>query len=172
MVPWICDDNAEEFVDQLESTSARLCMGHLELPGFYANKDYKCEHGTDPKHFNKFDCVFSGHFHKKSTKGNITYLGNPYQLYWNDDRKSRVGGPQMDKDGGSAPDGATGQQMGGGGGGGGGGAMAAGGNECWEPRETDGEKMRARSQGEKVGHVGYVCVHYLYVARSVKCCFL
>jgi len=59
-------------------------MGHLELAGFYANKDYQCQHGTDPKAFGKFDTVFSGHFHKKSTRSNITYLGNPYQLYWND----------------------------------------------------------------------------------------
>ena len=49
---------AEEFTRQLDATSASVCMGHLELAGFYANKDYKCEHGTDPKHFSKFDRVF------------------------------------------------------------------------------------------------------------------
>lgn len=89
MVPWICNGNAEEFTQQLESTDADVCFGHLELAGFYANKDYKCDHGTDPKIFNKFDRVFSGHFHKKSKKGNITYLGNPYQLYWNDEGETR-----------------------------------------------------------------------------------
>ena len=89
MVPWICESNAEDFTSQLESTSADVCFGHLELAGFYANKDYKCDHGTDPDVFNRFDKVFSGHFHKKSTKGNITYLGNPYQLYWNDEGETR-----------------------------------------------------------------------------------
>lgn len=89
MVPWICEDNAEKFIDQLDATSAGVSMGHLELTGFYANKDYKCEHGTDPKHFKKFDRVFSGHFHKKSSKGNITYLGNTYQMYWNDEGETR-----------------------------------------------------------------------------------
>ena len=89
MVPWICTGNAERFVERLDATDARLCMGHLELAGFYANKDYKCNHGTDPKVFNKFDLVFSGHFHKKSSAGNITYLGNPYQLYWNDEGDPR-----------------------------------------------------------------------------------
>ena len=84
MVPWICDDNAEQFVSERDKTDAQICMGHLELAGFYANKDYQCQHGTDPKAFGKFDTVFSGHFHKKSTRSNITYLGNPYQLYWND----------------------------------------------------------------------------------------
>ena len=84
MVPWICEDNAEQFVTERDKTAATICMGHLELAGFYANKDYQCQHGTDPKAFGRFDTVFSGHFHKKSTRGNITYLGNPYQLYWND----------------------------------------------------------------------------------------
>jgi len=89
MVPWICEDNAEKFIDQLDATSAGVSMGHLELTGFYANKDYKCEHGTDPKYFKKFDRVFSGHFHKKSSKGNITYLGNTYQMFWNDEGETR-----------------------------------------------------------------------------------
>ena len=89
MVPWICEDNANETFDGLASTESRWCMGHLELAGFYANKDYKCDHGTDPNHFSKFDRAFSGHFHKKSTQGNITYLGNPYQIYWNDEGETR-----------------------------------------------------------------------------------
>ena len=84
MVPWLCEDNADLFLQRLEQSDAKYCMGHLELTGFYANQDYQCQHGTDPKVFNRFDRVFSGHFHKRSTRGNITYLGNAYQLYWND----------------------------------------------------------------------------------------
>ena len=34
--------------------------------------------------FLKFDKVFTGHYHMKSRQDNIVYLGNPYQLYWND----------------------------------------------------------------------------------------
>ena len=89
MVPWICDDNAEEFTEQLDDSSADVCFGHLELAGFYATQGYLCEHGLDPDHLKKFDKVFSGHFHKKSTKGNITYLGNPYQMFWNDEGDTR-----------------------------------------------------------------------------------
>ena len=84
MVPWICEDNADSFIAERDKTDASLCLGHLELAGFYANKDYQCQHGTDPKAFDKFNTVFSGHFHKRSHRSNITYLGNPYQLYWND----------------------------------------------------------------------------------------
>jgi DNA repair exonuclease SbcCD nuclease subunit len=89
MVPWICEDNAEATFEELKKSDAKWCMGHLELAGFYANKDYKCDHGTDPDHFAQFKRVFSGHFHKKSSKGNITYLGNPYQLFWNDEGETR-----------------------------------------------------------------------------------
>lgn len=89
IVPWICEGNAEEFVSELDSTPASLAWGHLELAGFYANQDYQCQHGTDAKIFSKFDRVFSGHFHKKNSSGNVTYLGNPYQLYWNDEGDTR-----------------------------------------------------------------------------------
>ena len=89
MVPWICEGNAESFSEELAYSEANVCMGHLELAGFYANKDYQCQHGTDSKIFSRFDRVFSGHFHKKNSAGNITYLGNPYQLYWNDEGDTR-----------------------------------------------------------------------------------
>jgi DNA repair exonuclease SbcCD nuclease subunit len=89
MVPWICEANAEAFSEELAYSEAKVCMGHLELAGFYANKDYQCQHGTDAKIFGKFDRVFSGHFHKKNSSGNVTYLGNPYQLYWNDEGDTR-----------------------------------------------------------------------------------
>ena len=44
----------------------------------------KMEHGMDPKVYKNFKQVYSGHFHHKSSRGNITYLGNPYQMFWND----------------------------------------------------------------------------------------
>ena len=89
MVPWICESNANEFAEELAYSEAKVCMGHLELAGFYANQDYQCQHGTDSKIFSGFDRVFSGHFHKKNSSGNVTYLGNPYQLYWNDEGDTR-----------------------------------------------------------------------------------
>jgi hypothetical protein len=47
------------------------------------------EGGMDPDIFFKFKQVFSGHFHHKSSRGNITYLGNPYQMFWNDYKDPR-----------------------------------------------------------------------------------
>ena len=40
--------------------------------------------GISHSTFNRYDCVFSGHYHHRSTNGNITYLGTPYELTWQD----------------------------------------------------------------------------------------
>lgn len=84
MIPWINAGNLEETMDFINKTPAKIAMGHLELSGFEVTPGLVMDHGMDPKLFHKFDRVFSGHFHHKSTKGNITYLGNPYEMFWND----------------------------------------------------------------------------------------
>ena len=84
MLPWICDDNRDEVFEKVASSNAPVCMGHLELNGFEAHPGHVMESGMDKTLFDKFKRVFSGHYHQKSTKGNVSYLGNPYQLYWND----------------------------------------------------------------------------------------
>ena len=40
--------------------------------------------GLNRELFRRFDCVFSGHYHHRSSNDNITYLGNPYELTWQD----------------------------------------------------------------------------------------
>ena len=84
LLPWICDDNRDRAFDEIANSTADVCMGHLELNGFEAHPGHVMESGMESSIFSKFKKVFSGHYHMKSTKGNITYLGNPYQLYWND----------------------------------------------------------------------------------------
>ena len=84
MLPWICADNYKQSMDMIESTSAQVCFGHLELAGFQMYKGQVNDHGFDAKIFNRFDLVCTGHFHHRSSSGNIHYLGNPYELTWAD----------------------------------------------------------------------------------------
>ncbi len=84
LMPWVCDENREKTWETIKETDASICCGHLELIGFSPIPGVTMTHGDDAKDFAKFDLVCSGHFHCKSSKGNVTYLGNPCQLYWND----------------------------------------------------------------------------------------
>ena len=89
MLPWINKENQEEVFGLLERSEADICCGHLELTGFEVTPGMKMDHGMDPQLFHRFKRVWSGHFHHKSKKGNVQYLGNPYQMYWNDYKDRR-----------------------------------------------------------------------------------
>jgi DNA repair exonuclease SbcCD nuclease subunit len=84
MMPWICADNYAECMHAIKSSTARTLLGHLELAGFVMHKGQTSEGGMDPKVFDKFDLVGSGHFHHRSRNKNIVYFGNPYEMTWND----------------------------------------------------------------------------------------
>jgi len=83
-IPWICDDNYDKTLYTITQSPASVAMGHLELNGFEAHPGHYMENGMDPSFVSKFKKVFTGHYHQKSHRDNIYYLGNPYQLYWND----------------------------------------------------------------------------------------
>ena len=42
------------------------------------------ENGMDGQLFENYRKVFSGHYHTRSSDGKIFYLGNPYEMFWND----------------------------------------------------------------------------------------
>lgn len=84
LYPWICDQNIEVTNDLLSTVTSGFAFGHLELNGFDMHRGQPCEAGLDPKLFSRYDRVFSGHFHSKSSKGNITYLGSTGQYTWAD----------------------------------------------------------------------------------------
>ena len=84
LLPWICDENYDRSLRSITESTAPICMGHLELNGFEAHPGHVMDKGIDMNIFSKFTKVFSGHYHTKSNKNNCYYLGNPYQLYWND----------------------------------------------------------------------------------------
>ena len=84
MIPWICADNYVESFNEINTSPAEICMGHLEVAGFEMYRGHPSDDGLQPSSFARFDTVFSGHYHHRSTRGNITYLGTPYELTWQD----------------------------------------------------------------------------------------
>jgi DNA repair exonuclease SbcCD nuclease subunit len=88
-VPWINSENQETSFETIKNSKCKIVMGHLELNGFKPYKGFVMEEGMDGKIFEKFTRVFSGHYHTRSNDGKIFYLGNPYQIYWNDVNDSR-----------------------------------------------------------------------------------
>lgn len=84
MVPWINNQNYDFTVDWLQNTKASIICAHLELNGFDMMRGVKSTSGMDAALFKRFDMVLSGHFHTKSQRDNIHYLGNQMELTWSD----------------------------------------------------------------------------------------
>ena len=83
-IPWINEQNYESSVQSIKTSTCICAMGHLELSGFRAHRGCIMENGMDSELFEGFQKVFSGHYHTRSSDGKIFYLGNPYQMFWND----------------------------------------------------------------------------------------
>lgn len=84
LVPWINQENEERVIEVINKTQTQLCFGHFHLAGFEMERGSVSTHGMDRSILSKFDMVFSGHFHHKSSDGHIHYLGAPFQQTWAD----------------------------------------------------------------------------------------
>jgi predicted phosphodiesterase len=85
LLPWINTENQEKSLKLIKKTKSKIAMGHLEMQGFRVNKHLVMEeHGLEADIFSNFTKVFSGHYHTRSDNGTVFYLGNPYEIYWND----------------------------------------------------------------------------------------
>ena len=89
MMPWICPENYQASLDEMKNTKAEICMGHFEIAGFAMHRGMESHDGLSKEIFDKFDMVFSGHYHHRSDDGHIYYLGNPYELTWQDFKDTR-----------------------------------------------------------------------------------
>ena len=89
MMPWINSGNREECLRLIANSEADIMCGHLECDGFEVTPGMKFEGGFKVSDFKNFKRVWSGHFHHKSKHGNVQYLGNPYQMFWNDYKDTR-----------------------------------------------------------------------------------
>ena len=89
MIPWICSSNENKILDYLKTCSCDLICGHFELTGYEMSRGNKFMGGTNDKCLNRFETVFSGHFHNKSSKKNVTYLGTQYQITFADANETK-----------------------------------------------------------------------------------
>ena len=82
IIPWIVGDEWK----RLKKMKGKYVFSHLELPNFFMNAmiqmpDYK---EIQSEHLNGYEAVFSGHFHKRQKKNNITYIGNAFPHNYSD----------------------------------------------------------------------------------------
>lgn len=76
VAPWLVGDDFKK----LKKMKGQYLFGHFELPGYLMNAmvampDHGELCGDDMQGFGH---VFSGHFHKRQTQRNITYIGNAF----------------------------------------------------------------------------------------------
>ena len=84
IVPWICEENQDAINDYLSVSDSPVVIGHFEFNGFDMYRGIPCKRGETTGMFNKFEKVISGHFHTRSSRGNIDYVGTPYEMNWSD----------------------------------------------------------------------------------------
>jgi DNA repair exonuclease SbcCD nuclease subunit len=84
LLPWVNPENESASAEFLQNTTCTVLLGHLELCGFQSIRAVFVEQGYDSKHFDKFEFVLSGHYHVKSSRDNIHYLGTQYQMAFSD----------------------------------------------------------------------------------------
>lgn len=86
LVPWINQENVHETLEFLQKCPTSIVAGHFELEGFEMMRGMPpSTHGSiETNVLNRFEMVLSGHYHTKSSKGNIHYLGTQYEMTWAD----------------------------------------------------------------------------------------
>jgi len=84
LVPWINVENYADTMEFIKTCSADIVGGHFEFSGFEMYKGIPNPHGMETKEFSRFEMVLSGHFHTKSSRDNVHYLGSQMEFTWGD----------------------------------------------------------------------------------------
>ena len=84
LLPWITKEAEKDCYDAVEKSTATVCVAHLELDGFEMQKGMISDHGWNHKIFRRFDSVFTGHYHHRSNRDNIHYIGAFCEHIWSD----------------------------------------------------------------------------------------
>ena len=83
IAPWLVGDDHKKLLKK----KGKYCFGHFELPGYYMNAMVQMPDTGEARRedFVGFEHVFSGHFHKRQSANNITYIGNAFPHNYADD---------------------------------------------------------------------------------------
>jgi hypothetical protein len=76
IVPWIVQDEWK----RIPQMKQRYMFGHFELPYFQMNAMVEMPDvgGIKAEHFVNQEYMFTGHFHKRQVRKNISYMGNAF----------------------------------------------------------------------------------------------
>jgi hypothetical protein len=80
LVPWINKENQDDILGWIKTVDAPILCGHFELDGYQVMRNVKHTGGQDPKFCDRFDRVWSGHFHQKHEENNVCYFGTEKAL--------------------------------------------------------------------------------------------
>lgn len=84
LIPWMNAENYADTMEYLKKCSAPIVAGHFEFSGFDMYKGIPNPHGMNANEFKRFEMVLSGHFHTKSSRDNVHYLGSQMEFTWGD----------------------------------------------------------------------------------------
>jgi DNA repair exonuclease SbcCD nuclease subunit len=84
IVPWLCDENHEQFYEMMKNSKSQICFGHFEIDGFEMERGQVFQGGIKKEALIRYEMVLSGHFHHRSDDGHIFYVGTPGEMTWAD----------------------------------------------------------------------------------------
>jgi len=66
---------------EFKMSTKNILVMHQDIIGFKMNDNYiNKQEGLNVQSLKQFDLVFSGHYHIHQSKGNIIYIGSPFQI--------------------------------------------------------------------------------------------
>lgn len=78
LLPW--NEDHEELKNTIARNSPEIVFCHADFKGFSLNKVTKLEHGLDLSDLTEVKRIYSGHIHIRQEKGNVLYVGTPYEM--------------------------------------------------------------------------------------------
>jgi DNA repair exonuclease SbcCD nuclease subunit len=84
MLSWVNKANLADSLDFINTAAAPILCGHFEIKTFLMLPGAVCDSGFEKNIFERYESVYSGHFHTISSDGRIQYISNPFQTTWSD----------------------------------------------------------------------------------------